>query len=150
MNNKDTQLIWEAYEGDPYADWASISVAVMETLGDYGMYEYNLRPASTVAEGVDEIKDLVKKHIEATGKDHHEVYNELDQLNMEGEMEMDDMHDDPEEGAIINMRLRDMLKAARADMTWDEWTDMYAGDPAKDNVEDDNYQAYLRKRDEEN
>ena len=137
--DKDSHLIWEAYEGDdPYADWEHLSTAVMEVLGDYGMYEANLRPSSTVDKGVEEIKELVKGHIKATGKDHNEVYNELDQMNMEGEEQMAGHYDDPDEQdeeMIVNMRLRDMLKAARADMTWQEWIDVYAGEPAKDNVE---------------
>jgi hypothetical protein len=57
---------------------------------------------------------------------------------MEGEEQMAGHYDDPDEQdeeMIINMRLRDMLKAARADVTWEEWTDTYAGEPAKDNVE---------------
>ena len=132
----DSKLIWEAYEDDdPYADWEHLSVAVMEVLGDYGMYEANLRPSSTVDKGVEEIKELVNRHIKSTGKDHDEVYNELDQINMEGEQQMAGHHDDEDEEMIINMRLRDMLKAARADVTWEEWTDKYAGEPAKDNVE---------------
>jgi hypothetical protein len=143
MRDKDSHLIWEAYEGDdPYADWEHLSVAVMETLGDYGMYEANLRPSSTVDKGVEEIKDLVKGHLAATGKDHNEVYNELDQMNMEGEQEMAGEYEDDDEEMMINMRLRDMLKAARADVTWEEWTDMYAGEPAKGNVEDALYQSY--------
>ena len=139
MNNKDNKLIWEAYDGDdPYADWGHLSVAVMEILGDYGMYEAHMRPSSTVDAGVEEIKELVKGHIKSTGKDHDEVYNELDQMNMEGEEQMAGHYDDPDEQdeeMIISMRLRDMLKAARADVTWQEWTDKYAGEPAKDNVE---------------
>lgn len=132
----DCRLIWEAYDGDdPYADWEHLSVAVMEVLGDYGMYEVNLRPSSTVDKGVEEIKELVKGHIKSTGKDHNEVYNALDQLNMEGEQQMAGHHDNEDEEMIINMRLRDMLKAARADVTWKEWQDKYAGEPAKDNVE---------------
>ena len=132
----DSQLIWEAYKGDdPYADWEHLSVAVMEVLGDYGMYEANLRPSSTVDKGVEEIKELVNRHIKATGKDHNEVYNALDQLNMEGEEQMSGHHEDDDEEMIIKMRLRDMLKAARAGITWKEWQDKYAGEPAKDNVE---------------
>lgn len=136
MKDKDQQLIWEAYEGgDPYADWESVSTSVMEILGDYGMYEANLRPSSTVGQGVEEIKRLVDLHIKATGKDHNEVYNELDQMNMEGEEEMAGQHEDGDEEMIINMRLRDMLKAARAGITWEEWQEKYAGAPAKDNIE---------------
>ena len=136
MKDKDQKLIWEAYEGgDPYADWESVSTSVMEILGDYGMYEANLRPSSTVGQGVEEIKDIINKYLKATGKDHNEVYNALDQMNMEGEEEMAGQHEDDNEEMIINMRLRDMLKAARAGITWEEWQEKYAGEPAKDNVE---------------
>ena len=142
MKDKDQKLIWEAYDGNhPYADWESVSVGVMEILADYGMYEANLRPSSTVGQGVEEIKDLVNKHIDVTGKDINEVYNELDQMNMEGEAEMAGHHEDGDEEMIVNMRLRDMLKAARAGVTWDEWQEKYAGEPAKDNVEGPSNQA---------
>jgi hypothetical protein len=138
VNNKDNKLIYEAYsdeDAEVFKDYNDVEIATGEILGDYGLYEYNLRPASTVDAGVEEIKQIVDRYLRAVElgivkdpKSRDQVYNDLDKMNAEA--------DDADLPLEMIQRLKGMLLAARADMTWEEYTDKHAGELAKGNEED--------------
>lgn len=102
------QPIQSVDEFNAYFEEHDLWTAVGEILGDYGNYEANMRPASTVDAGIVELKDLFHAVQQRTGVDNNTAYQAAEKFVEEYHEENSDYEDDMEEAEVIVLKDREL------------------------------------------